>query len=253
VVCVEHLDGKPLSFMTAGAAAALRELAEIAVFVPVTTRTREQLSRVMLPGLAPRYAIAANGGFLLVDGRECPDWTTHVTAVLAASAWPLDVVWQHLCTVCLPDFTRKVRQADGLFCYAVIERDRLPSGFVAALHVWAAERGWALSLQGSKLYLVPVALTKGSAVSEVARRAGATVILAAGDSLLDAEMLERADRGIRPGHGELADTGWTARHVVRTTGSGAVAGEQIATWLLQTAGATIDVLGTCPGTPKARR
>lgn len=235
VVCVEHLNGRPLSFMTAAAAAALCELGQIASFVPTTTRTREQLARVTLPGPAPRYAIAANGGFLLVDGRECPDWTGHVTAALAATAAPLDVVSQHLSSVCLPEFTRKLREADGLFCYAVIDRPLLPSGFVAGLHAWAAERGWASSLQGSKLYLVPLALSKGAAVSEVARRLGATVILAAGDSLLDAEMLCRADKGIRPGHGELAATGWANDHVATTSGVGALAGEQIAMWLLQSA------------------
>lgn len=239
VVCVEYLNGEPVSFMTAATAASIRALGQIAVFVPTTTRTREQLSRVVLGGPAPRYAIAANGGFLLVDGHECPEWTAHLTAVLAAEAAPLEVIWQHLGLVCLPEFTRMLRMADGLFCYAVIKRDLLPSGFVAELHAWAAECGWTTSLQGNKLYLVPRALTKGAAVLEVARRTGATVILAAGDSLLDAEMLERADLGIRPGHGELADLGWTADHVVTTPGVGAAGGEQVAAWLLETAGAIV--------------
>jgi len=235
VVCVEYQNGKPLSFMTSDAAATLRELSQITVFVPATTRTREQLARVTLPGPAPQYAIAANGGFLLVDGHECLDWTAQMTAYLASTAVPLEVVFEHLRTVCLPAFTRKVREADGLFCYAVIERDLIPPGFVAELNAWASERGWISSLQGGKLYLVPKGLTKGAAVSEVARRVGAGVILAAGDSLLDAEMLEGADRGVRPGHGELVDAGWAADHVVRTRGVGALAGEQILKWLLQSA------------------
>ena len=237
VVCVEHLNGEPLSFMTSAAAASLLELSQISVFVPTTTRTREQLRRVKLPGPASGYAIAANGGFLLVDGRECLDWTAQVTTVLAATSVPLEVVWEHLRSVCLPAFTRKVREADGLFCYAVVERDLLPPGFVAELNAWAVERGWTSSLQGGKLYVVPQELTKGAAVSEVASRVGASLILAAGDSLLDAEMLEGANRGIRPGHGELFDTGWAADHVAVTPGVGALAGEQIARWLLESAAA----------------
>jgi len=237
VVCVEYQNGEPLSFMTSDAAASLRELSQIAVFVPTTTRTRAQLARVNLPGPVPRYAIAANGGFLLVDGHECLDWTAQITAYLASTAIPLEVVWEHLRSVCLPAFTRKVREADGLFCYAVIERDLIPHGFVAELNAWASERGWISSLQGGKLYLVPRGLTKGAAVSEVARRVGAGVILAAGDSLLDAEMLDGADRGISPGHGELVDAGWAAEHVVKTPGVGALAGEQIVKWLLQSAAA----------------
>lgn len=50
-------------------------------------------------------------------------------------------------------------------------------------------------------------------MAEVARRTGASEILAAGDSLLDADLLLAADRGWRPGHGELADSGWQAPHV----------------------------------------
>jgi hypothetical protein len=247
LVCVELLDGQPLSFMTAAAAAAVRELGQIAVFVPTTTRTRLQLARVVLPGPAPRYAIAANGGFLLVDGRSCPDWTAHVTAVLAASGEPLEVVYEHLRKVCAADFTRMTRTAENLFCYAGIERDRLPAALVPELGAWATERGWVASLQGRKLYLVPAALTKGAAVSEVALRVGASRVLAAGDSLLDAELLAAADLGIRPGHGELAETGWDAAHVVTTPGAGVVAGEQIAVWLLQLArAAAADAAGPAP-------
>lgn len=235
LVCVEHLDGEPLSFMTATAAAAVQELVQAAVFVPTTTRTRAQLARVVLPGPAPRYAIAANGGFLLVDGCECPDWTAERAAVLEATGAPLGVVHEHLQTVCTPDFTRMLRTADELFCYAGIERDRLPSTFVTELGQWAADRGWVVSLQGRKLYVVPRALTKRAAVSEVARRVGAGRIVAAGDSLLDEEMLEGADLGIRPRHGELAESGWTADHVSTTPGVGVLAGEQIAVWLLRAA------------------
>ncbi|NED85314.1 hypothetical protein G3I76_35170, partial [Streptomyces sp. SID11233] len=59
-----------------------------------------------------------------------------------------------------------------------------------------------------KLYAVPRALTKSAALNEVAARTGATLTLAAGDSLLDADLLTAADRAWRPGHGELADQDW---------------------------------------------
>src|SRR5947208_5976810 len=68
-VCVEVHDEKESSFVTAAAAAGLAALADEAVLVPVTTRIVEQYRRVRLPGREPAYAIAANGGVLLVDGR----------------------------------------------------------------------------------------------------------------------------------------------------------------------------------------
>jgi hypothetical protein len=62
---------------------------------------------------------------------------------------------------------------------------------------------------------------------EVARRSGADLTLAAGDSLLDADLLLAADHAWRPGHGELADAGWTAPHVTALEDRGVAAGETI--------------------------
>lgn len=47
------------------------------------------------------------------------------------------------------------------------------------------------------------------------------------DSLLDADLLLAADHAWRPGHGELADVGWTARHVTALEDRGVAAGETI--------------------------
>src|SRR5206468_11420132 len=67
----------------------------------------------------------------------------------------------------------------------------------------AEERGWQLSMQGRKLYWVPRSLRKSAAVAEVARRTEADTVAAAGDSLLDIDLLEHADIGIAARHGEL--------------------------------------------------
>jgi hydroxymethylpyrimidine pyrophosphatase-like HAD family hydrolase len=144
-------------------------------------------------------------------------------------------VWRQLEQRCDPAWTTSLRRAVELFCYAVVDRDRLPAGWLAELSAWATARGWRTSLQGRKLYLVPQALTKAAAMTEVARRLDASLTLAAGDSLLDLDLLAGSDRGIHPGHGELADSGWSAPHVACTGSVGAQAGEDICRWFLETA------------------
>ncbi|WP_406298658.1 HAD family hydrolase [Embleya sp. NBC_00888] len=233
LVCVEVYDGAPMSFVTGGAAVLLAELAEHTTFVPTTTRTREQYARIVLPGRAPEFAICANGGHLLVHGESDPDWQAGVRKTLAANAAPLPEVVAHLERVARPEWTHKLRVAEDLFTYLVVERADLPPEFVPETTAWAAERGYGVSLQGRKLYFVPEALTKGDAVREVARRAGADAVFAAGDSLLDIELLRAADAGVRPGHGELAETNWGAPHVEALTEQGVSAGERIAAWLLE--------------------
>lgn len=233
VVCVEIHDGKQVSFMTAVAAQALVPLAAACTLVPVTTRIPAQFERVTLPGPAPKYAIAANGGLLYVDGVLDRAWSAGVARQLV-DGFPLSDVWKQAGHVCRPEWTIKLRNAAELFCYAVVRPDRLPAGFVSDLSGWAAERGWRISLQGRKLYWVPEALTKSAAVAEIARRIDAGLVLAAGDSLLDTDLLLAADLGIHPRHGELYDTGWSAPNVVQTAAAGVGAGEQIVTWFAAT-------------------
>jgi hypothetical protein len=237
-VCVERYDGEPASFMTAAAAQSFAALARHAVVVPVTTRILTQYRRVRLPGPAAPFAIVANGGLLLVDGEPDQDWTRQVARRLAASA-PLHEVWAHVGAACRPEFTDKLRDADGFFCYAVIRPAAVPAGFVAELSAWASARGWRTSLQGRKLYWVPEQLSKSAAMHEVAARVDATLVLAAGDSLLDVDLLLAADRGIRPRHGELYAQGWSAPTVECTATSGIVAGEEIVNWFGVYAGSAV--------------
>ena len=82
LVVTEVWRGAPLTFCTADAQALLAELDRVATVVPVTTRTRAQYVRVRLLE-SPTYAVVANGGHLLVDGRPDEDWARQVRARLA--------------------------------------------------------------------------------------------------------------------------------------------------------------------------
>lgn len=216
--------------MTATAAATFTALHADALVVPVTTRTPEQWHRVRLPGPPSPYVITANGGILLVNGRIDHSWDA-IVAVELKEAAPLAEIWTHASQVCRPEWTVKLRNARGLFCYAVLHRKRVPPGFLAEAAGWAEQRGWQLSLQGRKLYWVPRSLTKSAALAEVARRVESGYTLAAGDSVLDADLLESADRGIAARHGELVASGWRASRVEITEHSGVRAGQEIVEWL----------------------
>ncbi|WP_335932138.1 HAD family hydrolase [Streptomyces sp. PTD5-9] len=233
LLCVEVYQHKPLSHLTETAASLLDELARTTVFVPTTTRTREQYGRIRLPGPAPRFAICANGGHLLVDGESDPDWRTRVSRRLATESASLAEVRARLLASADPAWLLKERVAEDLFAYLVVERSALPDGWVEELGEWAGARGWTVSLQGRKVYAVPAPLTKSAAMREVARRTGATLTLAAGDSLLDADLLLAADHAWRPAHGELAESGWSAPHVRATAEDGVAAGEEILRQLLR--------------------
>jgi phosphoserine phosphatase len=234
--CVEIYQDSEQSFMTEAATLLLAELIGRAVVVPVTTRSRAQFQRVQLRGGPTHFAITTNGARLIVDGHEDHEWSSAVRARVKADCAPLSDV-----EAMLQDEQRaptgrpwieRVRRAEDAFAYVIIRRDLISQDDLDRIRDWCAHVGWTVSVQGSKLYCVPAPLTKTAAIAEIARRSGAARILAAGDSLLDAGMLEAADAGIRPSHGELGAAGWSSEHVTVTESAGIIAGEQILQWLL---------------------
>jgi hypothetical protein len=229
LLCVELYRGLPLSFMTEPAVKAFHALRAVATVVPTTTRTPAQLARVHLPGPPARYAIASNGGDLLVDGAPDAGWAAAVRERLAGCT-PLAEVESHL-RARSGTFVLNLRTASDLFAYAVVDRPAVPPGWVDALAAWCAPRGWTVSLQGRKVYAVPVPLTKSAAAAEVRARCGGGALLAAGDSLLDADLLDGADLAIRPAHGELAETGFARPHLAVTAHTGARAGAELLGYL----------------------
>ncbi|GHG50733.1 hypothetical protein GCM10012320_19610 [Sinomonas cellulolyticus] len=232
LVVSELYEGQPLSYMTREAEELLHELLSHAVFVPVTTRTEAQFRRIHLP--RTRYAITTNGGVLLTEGKPDARWAARVRGAVVRGSAPLGEILDRLAAGPAPGVLR-VRTAEDLFAYAIVERTELPEGFVEQLTDWCAERGWVVSLQGRKLYCVPAAVTKEAAVAEVMRRAGTDTLITAGDSLLDQGLLEMADVALRPRHGELEAAGYERPHVRVTPSRGVRAGQEILAAALEAA------------------
>lgn len=235
-VCVEMYDGEPLSYMSRLAVERYAELARRGPVVPVTTRTPEQYRRVHLPGPPPAFAVASNGGRILVDGTNDDAWSRTVRTAIAETSAPLAEVHAHL-TSLADDWVTRIRIADTMFCYLVVDPDHQPAGFLPAFDDWCRERGWSASQQGRKLYAMPTGVTKSAAVAEVRRRLVASgvvdhdaPVLAAGDGWLDRDLLSSATAAIRPAHGELADRNWRTAHLAVTSSCGIAAGEEILAW-----------------------
>ena len=227
LVVTEVYQGLPLSFMTRTAERALAALAETSVVVPVTTRTVAQFQRIRLPLPTTGWAVTTNGAVVLHDGEPDESWTATLRDEMAATSAPLPEVEHRLATALPEGSVLRTRRAEDLFVYAIVERSELPDSAVEAFAAELAELGWRVSVQGRKLYAVPVPIRKERALAAVAERVGATRTIAAGDSLLDREMLAWADVAIRPAHGELHAVGWTAPNLVVTQAQGVLAGEEL--------------------------
>ena len=161
LICVELLDEAPQSFVTPTALAGLVQLHATTAFVPATTRTRAQYERIDLGGIRPRHAVVANGAEILVDGVPDPGWAARTEELLSTDALSPSAVARHLQDVLDPAWTKRILVAQDAFAMAVVERDRVPLWVIEQLHIWAADHGLGVSLQGRKFYVIPRWLSKG--------------------------------------------------------------------------------------------
>jgi len=231
LLCVEVLDGQPLSYMTEMAGQWLEKLRANAVLVPTTTRTLAQYERVQLPGGRAPFAVISNGGQIVVDGVVDRQWRRGVEARVANDSAPLAEIVAGLDRQANDNWVLKRRIADDLFSYIVVDLAALPAEFLGSWTDWCNQRGWVVSMQGRKIYALPRGLTKEAAILEVMDRAGARTLLAAGDGALDAGFLSMATAAIRPPHGELAETGWQSTNLRIAAAVGVLAGEEMLQWL----------------------
>src|SRR5665648_1024593 len=193
---VERFEERYISFMTQNALNMLRKISERVLFVPVTTRTKLQYQRINFVsyGITHQYAVTSNGGTIFSEGVEDKDWSGIVLEGKdnCLAAWDLIAKFNNIAH---PSWVIKDsgKLADDLFYYCLIEREKIPATELAAFKIWASDNHWELSVQGRKLYLVPLNVNKKAAIQYIKEKEGITRVVAAGDSLLDLEMLKAAD------------------------------------------------------------
>ncbi len=193
-VGVETYQGRTISFMTSYAYELLNRLREQVMFIPVTTRTREQYERIRL-GSSPPYALVCNGGVLLDHGQEDTAWyensvklTTGARDALCRGREYMERdphrIFEVRCVRELFLFTKSAEPREMVKNL----RDRLDGGSVDIFQ------------NGEKVYIVPVQLNKGMACRRVRERLGMKKIytVAAGDSGFDVPMLRAADLFLAP-------------------------------------------------------
>ncbi|RNF40268.1 hypothetical protein [Planococcus salinus] len=228
---VEHLEGKPQSFMTRRGQKALWELEKSAVFVPVTTRTQEQYERVTgiyRDGQLPRFAVISNGAVILENGQPVRDWSDNIRKQCIDKKTVIEELMPEIKRHFSEEWVLRIRQADDWFVYLIVDREGFPVENLEYYTKVFREIGWGMSLQGRKLYFMPESITKAAAMEYVRDRMEAELVVAAGDSLLDLDLLESADLGFLAAHGEaVRSRSAISSHIQVTEQTGIKAGEEI--------------------------
>lgn len=190
---VEIYEGREISFMTRTASSLLKEIQKRVLFVPTTTRTEEQYGRIRLKTGTPEYALVCNGGVLLRGGEEVPDWYEESMGRTEESRREMERAERLMREA--SDRILEVRNIRELFLFTKSSR---PSKLAGHLRDRLNPALAKVYRNGSKVYVLPAGLDKGSAVRRFRAYIKADTVLAAGDSGFDAPMLEAADRAYAP-------------------------------------------------------
>lgn len=192
-VCVEVYEGRQVSFMRREWIQSLGRIGGKMLFVPVTTRSLEQYRRLDLKIGPIPYALVCNGGALLKDGREDPDWYEESLKLIKPSGEEMHRALELL----EKDSWRKldVRFIQKLFIFTKSSR---PEESCRRLREQLDHSKVQVFQNGEKVYVLPQKLDKGTGIMRLKSALQAEQVFAAGDSEFDRPMILRADTGICP-------------------------------------------------------
>ncbi len=192
-LCSEIYQGREISFVTSKTAQLLKEANSRVLLVPTTTRTIEQYRRIDLGFGVPEYALVCNGGVLLRNGEEDEDWYEESYE----SVLDCQKMLSEAEKILEKDSNRifEIRNIRSLFIFTKCNE---PLQTVEMLRSRLDENLIDVFNNGVKVYAVPKALSKGTAVKRLKKLVGAEYNISAGDSEFDVSMLRSSDRAIAP-------------------------------------------------------
>jgi len=199
-ICVETHKGKKLSFMSVNASEMLKQIAKTTNFVPITTRSIEQYKRIHLfDELIREFALTSNGGVLFLQNEIDKDWYSEskkmIKDAVSEMRKGMDILKNdpHICF--------EIRYVDEMFVFSKSDNvQETKSTLISKLDLKTV----SVHSNGSKIYIVPTTLNKGTALMRLKNRIDHECVLCAGDSDFDLPMLEVSDVAIVPNN-EISD------------------------------------------------
>jgi hydroxymethylpyrimidine pyrophosphatase-like HAD family hydrolase len=218
--------------------AALSELATHGAFVPVTTRSREQVARItpVWEMASDGWLICANGATLLHRGQVDRTWKVEIDRVAGEAASVAEARQLFELELGSPDtvdWMPLLRDCDKRFLYCTLDLEAAPADLEDAANHLLGPFGWHAILHGRKLYALPEGICKGRAVRHLRERLEIEALMAAGDSALDIELLLAAEERWCPIDAELVEQDRVPEGTQLTEHGHVAAGEEIATAALR--------------------
>lgn len=204
-------DGRASSYATPRQAAFLSWLAETALVVPVTARSRDALERVRISFGA---AICAHGGMILDDaGEPDPGWAAHIGREAEPHQQALAALADAAGKAAEQGAALRVRivSEGGTGLFVLLKHgcaDEAALGEVLDRVEPLVPQGWTIHRNGNNAALLPPFLGKAHAVAALLPRLRRlhpdAPVIGIGDSLTDAPFMTLCDYAMMPGRSQLS-------------------------------------------------
>lgn len=229
---IEIFKEKPISYISAKALALLKELDKVATVIPITTRNREQYERISIWGehIKPRIYVVNNGGTIFIEGKEDPIWTEKIKKQLSE----LTLSYEEALRLFLSLYkgpVERYKKSDELIWVVLSDKNQIDWEAVKNFQRHVEEHGWKIDVTGRKIYLYPACISKWKALHYIKMNYLDEEVVAAGDSLFDAEMIHRAEFGVVP-KGSVIEAD-CEENIYRTNQAGLGAAEDILSYALE--------------------
>lgn len=222
--CIEYKEGNPMSFMTKNAVALLEEVKQKVVFIPVTTRTWDLITRVDLVRLdMPEWLICFNGGRIYHNGEPLQEWDMVMQKEQEKQKNSIREIRDLLQT----KFKRGLIEKTVIYDdnYLMIRFNKIKPKIkqkLEKLNKSLLQKGYRIETSSNKVYVFPDFIRKERAVAFLINKLRADVTVSAGDSTMDVGMLGVTDYAIAPKHKTFEENFMCITHH-----EGLVAGEEI--------------------------
>lgn len=198
-VPIERYKGEYISYMTNKSIESIKNIIKKHIVVPTTTRTIEQYNRIEFneKDINFIWAIVCNGGHILYKGEPLKLWEDKVLEELKKS-FDFNEVREKFKEWENNEGVIKVREVEKLFFYGILDVDKYKEESLDVFKEYLLEAKWNVYRTGRKIYFLPDILQKEKAVKFLCEYLNYERYNALGDSIMDLNMLKRADKAYIP-------------------------------------------------------
>jgi HAD superfamily hydrolase (TIGR01484 family) len=199
---VEQKGEKPISYMTREAFSLLQQVKKESVFIPVSTRTWETMTRVgFVHEELPEWMVCDNGAHIYHNGERLQEWEDHIDKKrneLNLSASQLEDTIRHLFA---DKGLKEIFNRENIYLMVKFEEMTWEvRQSLEVLNLSLRKKGYRMDINSRKAYLLPDYVRKEDAVEFLIKKHGWDFTISAGDSLMDLEMLRKTIYAIAPKH-----------------------------------------------------